>query len=60
MDDGALCNSIKIKAPTLGLPAITSGADMSDGSHPMEESRVSRAALGAKAPQFHGLHPGQL
>lgn len=60
MDDGALCNSIKIKAPTLWLPAITSGDDMSDGSHPVEEARVSGAVLSAKAPQFHGLYPGQL
>lgn len=54
MDDGALCNSIKIKAPALWLPAITPGADMSDVSHPVEDARVSEAALDVKAFQFHG------
>lgn len=56
MDDGALCNSIKIKAPALWLPAITLGADMSDASHPVEEARVSATALGDKAFQFHEPH----
>lgn len=56
MDDSALCNSIKIKAPALWLPAITPGANMSDVSHPVEEARVSEAALGAIAFQFHGTH----
>lgn len=61
MDDGALCNSIKIKAPALWLPAITPGADMSDVSHPVEEARVSMTAVGARAFQFHGApHPGQI
>lgn len=56
MNDGALCNSIKIKAPALWLPAITPGADMSGVSHPVEAARVSVAALSDKASQFHKSH----
>ena len=53
MDDGALCNLIKIKAPTdfparetkAMLPAVTPGADVSDTCSPIEELRVSVAAF---------------